>query len=227
MSRTACCCGFSMIVVLGLGCTQPPTEPQETARLRVVNTSPDSPPIDGCFNDGASIFPSVGGQARGTTYADVSPGDHAIRFVADGADCTSAEIVGDMFSLSMDSDSTYLLFNVFDEIEGLLLEDDNSLPPSGMVRFRFIHADPAGQPVDIHVSDGSQLADDLQFKDVTEYVVMDAGDVILQIRSSAGDAIIKTFASFVAGDGQVITFYFLDVDNDNADSSLLITRDVE
>ena len=222
--RISALIAFSISVV---GCSAPPPEDVDTAQLRVVNASTDSPPIDGCFDDGGGIFEGVGGMTRGTTYAEVPAGDHTLGFVAQDADCTGASVADTSFTLAVDTDSTFLLLNVFDQIESILLTDDNSAPAAGMVRLRFVHAHPDGPEVDIHFADGAQLVDDLQFRAVSAYVAVDAGDLVLQVRSGAGDAILRTFASISANAGEVITFYFLNMDDLDVNPAVFFTRDVQ
>lgn len=207
------------------GCTTAP--PQETASLRAINASPDSPPLDGCFDDGSVAFNAIGGQNPGTTYGQVASGDLRIDFVSDGDDCVEPFLVGTDVSLATDTASTILLLNVFDEIEAVLLEDDNSPPAAGMTRLRFVHAHPEGPEVDINLSDGTLLVDGMTFRGVSEYIAVDAGEIVLQIRSGAGDEILRTFASFTAEAGQVVTFFFLNTDDDTISPGVFFTRDVE
>lgn len=218
---------LSVLAVSVVGCTEAPPEVQDIARLRVVNASTDSPPIDGCFDGGGSIFESVGGAIKGTGYVEVEAGAHTLDFVAENAECTTMPIIDDSVLLTVDTDSTFLLLNVFDQIESVLLADDNSPPEAGMVRLRFVHAHPDGPQVDIHFADGALLVDDMEFKDVSEYVATDAGAFVLQVRSSAGDAILRTFAAITVEDGQVITFYFLNMDDLDVNQAVFFTRDVE
>ena len=188
---------------------------------------PGFPPLDGCLGDGFVAFNAIGGENPGTTYAQVAVTNPAISFVADGDDCTEPFLVSTNVSLAADSESTLLLLNVFAEIEAVLLADDNSAPAVGQSRLRFIHAHPEGPEVDINLSDGTLLVDDMSFRDVSEYIAVDAGEIVLQIRSAAGDAILRTFATFTAEDGQVVSFFFLNTDDENVSPGVFFVRDVE
>ncbi len=214
-----------LLSIVVAGCSTEP--PQETASLRAINASLDSPPLDGCFDDGSIAFNAIGGQNLGTVYGQVVASASTIDFVLDGNDCAEPFIVSADVTLAVDTASTILLLNVFDEIEAILLDDDNSTPAAGMTRLRFVHAHPDGPEVDINLSDGTLLVDDINFRGVSEYVAVDAGELVLQIRSGAGDDILRTFASFTAQAGQVVTFYFLNTDDDTVSPGVFFTRDVE
>ncbi|GJM24290.1 MAG: hypothetical protein DHS20C16_07050 [Phycisphaerae bacterium] len=215
-----------VVSIIVSGCTEAPP-PQETASLRAINASPDSPQLDGCLQDGTVAFDAIGGQTPGTTYAEVAISNSSVNFVADGDDCVEPFLVGQNVSLAADSESTLLLINVFDEIETVLLTDDNSAPAAGMTRLRFVHAHPEGPEVDINLSDGTLLVDDISFRGVSEYLAIDAGEIVLQIRSTEGDAILRTFAAFTAEEGQVVTFFFLNTDDENVSPGVFFVRDVE
>jgi hypothetical protein len=219
---------LSLLVVWPIvfaGCTETP--PPETAFVRAINASPDSPPLDGCLGDGFVVFDAIGGENPGTTYAQVAVTNPSISFVRDGDDCTEPFLVSSNVSLAADSESTFLLLNVFDEIEAVLLSDDNSPPAAGKTHLRFVHAHPDGPQVDINFADGTLLVDDMSFRDVSEYVAVDAGDLIIQVRSAAGDAILRTFATFTAQQGQVVSFFFLNTDDENVSPGVFFVRDVE
>jgi len=218
-----------LLVVLSVvvaGCTEAPP-PEETASVRAINASPGSPPLDGCLGDGFVAFDAIGGENPGTTYAQVAVTNPSISFVADGDDCTEPFLVSTNVSLATDSESTLLLLNVFDEIEAVLLADDNSAPAAGKTRLRFVHAHPEGPEVDINLSDGTLLVDDISFRGVSEYIAVDAGELVLQIRSAAGDAILRTFAAFTAEEGQVVSFFFLNTDDEDVSPGVFFVRDVE
>ena len=214
-----------LVSIVIAGCT--PAPPQETASLRAINASPDSPPLDGCFDDGTVAFDGIGGQRPGTTYGQVAASSFSVNFVADGDDCSEPPLVSTDVSLAVDTSTTILLLNVFDKIEAVLLDDDNSAPAAGMTRLGFVNVHPNGPEVDINLSDGTLLVDDMMFRDVSEYIAIDAGELVLQIRSAAGDEILRTFAPFTAEAGQVVTFFFLNTDDENVSPGVFFTRDVE
>jgi len=215
-----------IIMFVGLaGCMETPAP--ETASLRAINASPNSPPLNGCLEDGVVAFNAIGQDSPGTTYAEVVATDLSLNFVADGADCSDPSVVSLDVSLTANTQSTLLLLNVFDEIEAVLLADDNSAPAAGMTRLRFVHAHPDGPQVDVNLSDGTLLVDDISFRDVSEYVAIDAGELVLQVRSSTGDAILRTFAAVTVDAGQVVTFFFLNTDDENVSPGVFFVRDVE
>jgi len=72
--------------------------------------------------------------------------------------------------LPTDSETTVVALNVLTEIEPLVLEDDNSAPAMGMAKVRFVHASPDAPTVDITLTDGTTLFDDVSFKEIGSYI---------------------------------------------------------
>lgn len=54
-------------------------------------------------------------------------------------------------------------------------------PPVGQGRWRLLQGYPDAQSVDVVIKDGPVLFEDVEFKDVTDYVVLDAGPYTIQI----------------------------------------------
>ncbi len=186
------------------GCV-PMNPPQETARIRVVHASPDAPDVDICANGTAAFtdvaFPSA------TQYATVEEGTYQIRVVAAGGGCEEGGVIDATLPLPANSETTVVALNFLTEIEPLVLEDDNSAPAMGMAKVRFVHASPDAPTVDITLTDGTTLFDNVSFKEVGSYIEAPAGTLDLEVRDETGTAVVLTLEDVILESGTVYTVY--------------------
>ena len=177
----------------------------ETARIRVVHASPDAPAVDICANGTEAfrdvVFPSA------SDYATVEVGTYQIRVVPAGTGCAGGGVISASLPLPADTDTTVVAVNTLDEIEPLVLEDDNSDPMAGMAKVRFVHASPDAPTVDITLTDGTTLFNDIEFKEVGSYIEAAAGTLDLEVRDATGTVVVLTLEDVTLEAGGVYTVY--------------------
>lgn len=175
------------------------------ARLRVTYASPDAPVVDVCVNGTAAFsnatFPSA------TDYATVEAGSLQARVVAVGTGCEGAAVIDETLSLTADTDKTVVVVNVLDAIEAVVLTDDNAAPSPGMARLRFVHASPDAPTVDITLTDGTTLFDNVAFKETGDYIEAAAGTLDLEVRDETGATVVLTLTDVTLDAGAVYTVY--------------------
>jgi hypothetical protein len=219
--------GFTLCTALAVapiaGCFQMQEPAPETARIRVVHASPDAPDVDICANGTAAFsdvaFPSA------TDYATVEVGTYQIRVVAAGSDCGGGSVINAALPLPTDTETTVVAVNILDSIEPLVLEDDNSAPSAGTAKVRFVHASPDAPTVDITLTDGTTLFDNVAFKEVGDYLEAPEGTLDLQVRDETGTAIVLTLEDVMLEAGTVYTVYAIGLLNGTPALDALITVD--
>ena len=88
------------------------------------------------------------------------------------------------------------------EILDAIVENvDLSAVPEGQARLRVIHASPDVDGVDVVVTDGPELFTGVDFKDTTDYTVLDAGTYDIQVKN--GDDVLIRVQDFTVEAGQV------------------------
>jgi len=92
-------------------------------------------------------------------------------------------------------------------IEPLVLVDDNTAPASGQARVRFVHAGPDAPTVDVTLTDGTTLFDDVSFKEASAYISVAAGTYDLQVRDESGAVVVLTLADVTLAAGRVYTVF--------------------
>ena len=213
---------LAMTAVLMPGCV-PMNATQENAQIRVVHASPDAPDVDICANGTAAFsdlaFPGA------TRYASVEEGTFQIRVFAAGTGCDGGGVIEATLSFPADSQTTVVAVNTLDSIEPLVLEDDNTSPAMGMAKVRFVHASPDAPTVDITLSDGTTLFNDVGFMEVGDYIEAAAGTLDLEVRDETGTAVVLTLQDVTLEAGTVYTVYAIGLLTGEPALDALITVD--
>jgi hypothetical protein len=149
-----------------------------------------------------------------TTYVEVPADSYDVDvFVGDSETAALSDTIvveaGKVYSVAAIGDGTNQALAL------LAVEDDNTAPAAGQFHLRLGHLAPfaAGNATaDVRLQDGTVVADDVNFSDVTGYIPLPAGEYDLKITTPDGattliDPLPATFAegdivtAFATGDG--------------------------
>jgi hypothetical protein len=172
------------------------------ARVRVVHASPDAPAVDVLVNDGAAF---TNAPFKGITdYASLDTGTYNVKVVPTGA----TEPVVIEADLALDAkDYTVVAVGQLANIEPLVLVDNNSAPAAGKAHVRFVHASPDAPAVDIAVKGGPTLFSNVAFKEVGDYLPVDAGTYDLEVRLAGTDTVALDVPGLGLEAGTVYTVF--------------------
>jgi hypothetical protein len=86
-------------------------------------------------------------------------------------------------------------------------------PPTGQARVRLVHAVPDAPAIDVAVKNGPKLFEDVEYEEMTDYVVLDAGEYPIEVRDADSDEILfEAIARLEPGDVyDVVVYYGADV----------------
>jgi hypothetical protein len=172
------------------------------ARVRVVHASPDAPAVDVLVNDGVAFsnapFKGI------TDYASLDTGTYNVKVVPTGA--TTPVVIEADLSLEA-QDYTVVAVGMLENIEPLVLVDNNAAPAAGKAHVRFVHASPDAPAVDIAVKDGPVLFSNVAFKEVGDYLPVDAGTYDLEVRLAGTDTVALDVPGLALADGTVYTVF--------------------
>jgi hypothetical protein len=172
---------LSIVLALGLAV---PVFAQSGARVRVVHASPDAPAVDVWVND--SIAFSNAPFKGITDYASLDTGTYNVQVVPTGA--TEPVVIDADLTLEAE-DYTVVAVGTLENIEPLVLVDNNAAPAEGKAHVRFVHASPDAPAVDIAVAGGPVLFSNVAFKEVGDYLPVDAGTYDLEVRVAGTDTV--------------------------------------
>jgi hypothetical protein len=171
----------SIVLALGLAV---PAFAQSGARVRVVHASPDAPAVDVWVNDSVAFsnapFKGI------TDYAPLDTGTYNVKVVPTGA--TEPVVIEADLALEAE-DYTVVAVGTLENIEPLVLVDNNAAPAQGKAHVRFVHASPDAPAVDIAVKGGPVLFSNIAFKEVGDYLPVDAGTYDLEVRIAGTDTV--------------------------------------
>lgn len=172
------------------------------ARVRVVHASPDAPAVDVLVNDGVAF---ANAPFKGITgYASLDTGTYNVKVVPTGA----KEPVVIQADLALEAkDYTVVAVGTLDKIEPLVLVDNNSAPAAGKAHVRFVHASPDAPAVDIAVKGGPVLFSNVAFKQVGDYLPVDAGTYDLEVRLAGTTTVALDVPGLALQPGTVYTVF--------------------
>jgi len=170
------------------------------ACVRLVHTAPDAPPVDIYLNDAQLSQNLEFGTA--TEYVTVPSGDgRGIRVTATGTPVEEAVIDT---SLDFDPGQAYeiLVTGAGDDLEATITGTDLRPLAQGQARLRIINASPDAGAFDVGIAGSEEnLFEGVDFRDATDYVVLDAGEYSLEVRPGGEDmnVALQSDATFEEG----------------------------
>jgi hypothetical protein len=119
-----------------------------TTTLRVLNASPDVSTVQALI-DGADLGPTLPYEAN-TGYVSVSSGSR--QFVVEAVGTTTNLLPNNAtLSLGTGTETTVILAGFASSLQGMVLADDNTEPPSSTMNIRVVNASPNLGTVDVYV----------------------------------------------------------------------------
>jgi hypothetical protein len=182
------------------------TRSQSSAFVSVLHASPDAPAVDVYVDDELVLEDVSFGDA--SDYLEVESGDRLIRITA--ADDPGTIVFEATVTLAPRSVNTFaasgLLQGSGAPFGVVALEDDAFAPGENRTAVRVAHLSPDAPAVDVTVAEtGGLLADDIDFRNTTDYVNVPAGEYTLEIRNATP-----------TDDGQVLAFVNVSLEGDTA-----------
>ena len=170
------------------------------ACVRLVHAAPDAPPIDVYLNE-AQIAQNLE-FSTATEYVEVPSGEgRGVRITATGTPVEEAVIDT---TLDFDPGQAYeiLVTDAGDDLEATITGTDLRPVAQGQARLRVINASPDAGAFDIGVEGSEEnLFEGIDFRDATDYIVLDAGEYALEVRPGGEDMTValQSDATFEEG----------------------------
>ena len=193
---------IAVIGALGLVST---ASAQAEARIRVLHASPDAPAVD-VYLDGSEAISDLAFDEI-TDYVSVPAGSHTVEVFPAAADGTGDAVITADVTLSADTDYTVAAVGALAEIEPLVLVDDNSAPPAGQVKVRFVHASPDAPAVDIFAEGVGVVVSGAAFKDASEYLAVPALTYNLEVRAAGTETAALALPGIALEGGNVYSAF--------------------
>ena len=191
------------------------------ARVRVVHASPDAPPVD-VLVDGNRAFAGVAFKGI-TPYASLAAGAYRVRVVPAGTN--QPVVIDTTLELQGGTDYTVVALGKLANIQALPLVDNNTPPPQGQAKVRFVHASPDAPAVDVAVRGGPVLFSNVAFKGVGDYAAVPAGTYDLEVRPAGTDNVVLSVPGVTLSASTVYTVFAVGLVNGQPPLQALISVD--
>lgn len=177
----------------------------EEARVRVIHSSPDAPPVD-VYANGDRILSNVPYKAS-SGYLSVPAGQYTFQIYPAGADAsTTAAVLTKSANLQAGVDYTVIALDSLSQIKGRIFVDDNSPPAAGQAHINVIHAGPDAPAVDVAVAGGDVLVSDLGFGTKAGPLPVADGTYDLELRVAGTNTVALPLPNTELEAGVIYTF---------------------
>lgn len=194
------------------------------ASVRFVHASPGAPAVD-ILIDGQAAAQNVA-YGSATSYVPVPGGDHKVQVVPAGQTAEGALIDTD---LNVDSGGAYIFVAMgrLNDIEGKVFEVNLDDLDEGKSRVRIIHASPDAGTIDVAITGGDTLFDDVDTGDASDYTDLDAGTYSFDIKDQ-DDRVLLNAPDIAVDAGNALDIVVLGLVEDQSLALLpLVTRVTE
>lgn len=179
-----------------------PTTMSSTTKVRVVHTSYDAPAVDILIDNAVAISNIMYGETSG--YAEINEGTRNIKVTPAGA--TTPVVIEADINFATDKEYSIYAVNALASIEAVVSEDSRAAN-SNKAKIRFLHASPDAPAVDIKIGSGSGPAafSNASFKDITNYIEVDAGSYTFAVTPTGSTSEVVVFDPISVSNGMVYT----------------------
>jgi hypothetical protein len=195
------------------------------ACVRLVHAAPDAPPVDVYLNDAQIAQNLEFGTATEYVLAPSGEG-RGVRVTATGTPVEEAIIDA---SLDFDPGQAYeiLVTGGGDDLEATITGTDLRPVAQGQARLRVINASPDAGAFDVGIAgDEENLFEGIDFRDATDYVVLDAGDYSLEVRPGGEDMTVALQSDATLEEGVTYDLVALGRPDDQTLTLLALTAPV-
>ncbi len=161
----------------------PSTLQQTESYVRILHASPDAPPVDIYINDMLLVqnlaFKSF------TDYYPLDPGVYNIKVFPAGQ--TQNPVIDRDLRVPPNGIYTIAAINELSDITLYPILDTPMPIPNNMVYVRFVHLSPGAPNVDVRLPDGTTLFEDVEYKEVTDYILVNPGTYTFEVFPTGTD----------------------------------------
>lgn len=194
---------------------------EETSYIRIFHASPNAPAVD-VYANGVLLARNL--QYRGfTEYLRVSPGAYTITVYPAGTQ--QSPVLGGNLSIPPRSIFTVAAIGMLPNIRLLLIPDPVMPLPANKVYVRFGHLSPNAPNVDVALSDGNRLFNNVGYPGVTGYVLLDPGTYVFEIRIAGTNQMVLYVPNITLIPNRFYSVYAIGLSGGNPPLQVVIPLD--
>ncbi len=187
-----------------------------TAYVRLLQASPDAPPLDVYVND-IKLLPNLKFKDF-TEYHSAEPGYYNLKVYPTTED--SMPIIDRDISMDDSMIYTIAIKNLANDMDFQVIPDMREDLPKDKAYIRFIHLSPNLSPVDVLI-DNKETIMDMGYEDVTEYIVLTPGTHSLKINQTGTNETVVSSPKTTLKAGKLYAGYIVGLDGDRPGLQIL------
>lgn len=189
--------------------------------VSVLHAVPDAPNVDVYANN--NLIAENLAYGKYTDYLRVPAGTYQISVYATGT--KTNPVTTTMLSVVRNETFTVIATGMLATIDLLTIRDANVPAVADKALVRFVHISPNAPAVNVTLPGGEVLFEDITYKDVTDYIPLDASVYTLQIRVAATDAVVLTVPRVNAKNNRYYTIYAIGLVGEQPELAALVVQD--
>lgn len=159
---------------------------QMSSYIRVLHSSPNAPSVD-IYADGNLLVEDLAFTEL-SEYLPVPPGNYTITVFPSGE--MKNPVIDTDISIPPDVILNVAAIGTLPDISLYPIPEPNIVLESGEACVRFIHLSPNAPNVDINLSDGTEVFDNVGYTEITDYVCVPAGSYSFDVAPSGTDNVV-------------------------------------
>ncbi|WP_106406485.1 DUF4397 domain-containing protein [Paramaledivibacter caminithermalis] len=159
------------------------TLPVDVTYARIFHASPDAPPVDVYLNN-KPIVSNLSYRSF-TEYLPLAPGVYNVKVFPAGT--IRNPVINTNINVPANTILTIAATNELEDISLYAIEDTPMSVPQDKVYLRFVHLSPNAPSVDVRLPDGKNIFEDVEYKEVADYKLIDPGTYTLDIYGAGTD----------------------------------------
>lgn len=190
--------------------------------VRALHASPDAPPVDIYVND--RLIYSGLEYKEFTEYIPVTPGQYNIKIFATGT--TTNPVIDTIIDVVANQDYTVAATGLLENIKALVVHDSALLLPPDSGQIKVVHLSPNAPTVDVTLPDGTILFENIEYKEVSNNLIVPASKYTIQLRVHGTDKVVLTVPNVLIKPDKYYTVYAVGlVGNQETPLQVLIALD--
>lgn len=182
---------FLLLLTVLNACKKEETE-SSVSYIRVVNTAPTLATYYPFLNS-AALTTAALPYAGSTAFGPVSAGVSNLKFTTEN---NAASLLTKSFSLNVSSYNSFYLINKPDQLDGLMLNDDLSLPAADKAYIRYINLAPDAPALDlIKTGETAVLVANKAYKTASGFIAVAPGTYTFEAKETLSGSIKASSAS--------------------------------
>ena len=197
----------------------------DAACIRVTHAAAGTEAVDVYFEDSLIAEAVESGNFVDFQALPSDDEDSTVKFVSTGGS-PDDPIAETSFDPSGGSAYDVILGGSADDLKAVHLEVDLSPLPESQSRVRLIHLAPDTEHVDVVLTDGEDLFNDIGFDEATDNIVFDAGTYDVQVRQAGGNEVYLRVESLEIESGLAYTLLAYGSADDGSFAVLVLSAPV-